>query len=220
MTSRTGARISPWWMVAPAALFILNFVLALAVKQPDQTNEVYRPGLILGTAVLDLLLIAYVFVAAAVSHVDVRAALALRRPPLRAAVTIGTVLCLAVIAVNVAADRLTNASAKQGIAPTHDPSGRGQWAALALALVALIVVAPVAEELVFRGLAFATFGRYSLVGSAALFAVAHGMAVLLVPVFLAGLALGYARLRTGSVYTGMAMHMALNAIALAAALVA
>ncbi|HLK43013.1 MAG TPA: CPBP family intramembrane glutamic endopeptidase [Thermoleophilia bacterium] len=218
MSDRSGARISPWWMVAPAALFVLNFVLALFIKQPDQTNEVYQPGIILGTAGLDLALIAYVVVAAVVSHVDVRSTLALRRPDMPAAAKLAAALVVAVIAVNLVADGLTNASVKQGIAPTHDPRTHGQWVALVIALVALIVVAPVAEEFVFRGLAFATLGRYSLVASAALFAVAHGMAVLLVPVFLAGLALGYARQRTGSLYTGMAMHMTLNAIALVAAL--
>jgi membrane protease YdiL (CAAX protease family) len=70
----------------------------------------------------------------------------------------------------------------------------------------------------FRGLCFAAMGRYALPGSAALFALAHGLPVLLVPIFVAGLVLGWVRSRSGSLYPGMAVHMTLNAVAIAAAL--
>ena len=203
-------------MLPPAILFAVNFVVALGQRSPS--NLIYDPGLIVANAIGDLILIGYVWLAIAVSHADMRSTLALRRPPLPAAAKLAGLLLLAVIVVNLVADRFVNASQKQGIAPTHDPNSSHQWLALAIGIVALVVVAPVAEELVFRGLGFAALGRYALVGTSILFALAHGAPALLVPVFLAGLALGYLRLRTDSTYTGMVVHGSLNAIALAAAL--
>jgi len=81
-----------------------------------------------------------------------------------------------------------------------------------------VVIAPIAEELTFRGLCFASMGRFALPGSAALFAVAHALPVLLLPVFLAGLGIGWLRRRTDSLYPGLAVHMSLNATALTVAL--
>jgi membrane protease YdiL (CAAX protease family) len=81
-----------------------------------------------------------------------------------------------------------------------------------------VLIAPVAEELVFRGLGFASLGRFALPLSTALFAVAHGLPVLLIPVGIAGLALGLLRQRSGSVLPGMGVHMTLNALALGIAL--
>jgi CAAX protease family protein len=111
-----------------------------------------------------------------------------------------------------------HASQRQGIAPTHGPRSTHQWVVLAVAVVGLVIVAPFAEELVFRGLGFATLGRFALPLTAALFALAHGLPVLLIPVAIAGLALGWMRQRTGSVLPGMGVHMSLNGLALALAL--
>lgn len=209
-------RVSPWWMLPPALLFAANFVVALGQRSPS--NLIYDPGLIVANAIGDLILVGYVWLAVAVSHADLRSTLALRRPPLGAAAKLAGLAMLAVIAVNLVADRFSDASQKQGIAPTHDPTSTHQWVALAIGVAALVVVAPAAEELLFRGLGFAALGRHALVATSILFALAHGAPALLVPVFLAGLALGYLRLRTGSTYTGMVAHGGLNAIALAAAL--
>lgn len=210
------ARVSPWWMLPPALLFAVNFVVALGQRAPS--NLIYDPGLMVANAISDLVLIGYVWLAVAMSHADLRSALALRAPPLRPAAKLAGLLVIAVIAINLVADRFTDASRQQGIAPTHDPASSHQWLALAVGVVALVVVAPVAEELVFRGLGFAALGRHALVATSILFALAHAAPVLLAPVFLAGLGLGYLRLRTGSTYTGMVAHGGLNAIALAAAL--
>src|SRR4029077_15243356 len=109
---------------------------------------------------------------------------------------------------------------RQGIAPTHDPRNTHQWVVLGIALVGLVLVAPAAEELVFRGLRFATLGRFALPLTTILFALAHGLAVLLIPVAFAGLLLGLLRQRTGSVYPGMGVHMSLNALAIGLALLA
>ena len=70
---------------------------------------------------------------------------------------------------------------------------------LAIAIVGLVLVAPAAEELVFRGLGIRDARALRAAADDALFAIAHGLAVLLIPVAIAGLLLGLLRERTGSV---------------------
>lgn len=87
-------------------------------------------------------------------------------------------------------------------------------------LVAFIVVAPVAEELFFRGVAYNAWlrergPRFALYGSAALFAVIHTSLFALVPIFALGVALGLLYRRTGSLVAAMAMHAGFNAISVA-----
>jgi membrane protease YdiL (CAAX protease family) len=212
-------RLSPWWMLAPALLFIANFVGTLvAGDSSSSSNAVYNATAIVGTIVVDLVLIVYVLFAAWISHRPVAPTLALRRTPIRPAVKLGAIALGMIIVSNIVLEPVLHASQRQGIAPTHDPRTTHQWVVLSIAIVGLVLVAPTAEELVFRGLGFATLGRFALPVTTALFAVAHGLPVLLVPVAIAGLVLGLVRTRTGSVYPGMGVHMSLNALALALAL--
>lgn len=89
--------------------------------------------------------------------------------------------------------------------------------------LALVVAAPIAEEMLFRGLLFATLApvlkqpKLVIGATAVLWALIHAgqgwaKVVALVPV---GLVLGAARYRTGSLWPGIAGHMALNAAGLA-----
>jgi hypothetical protein len=210
-------RVSPWWLTAPVLLFGSNFLVGLH-SQPDQSNLVYQFGPIVANAFVDLILVAYALLAVRMSHLDEAETLALRRVPLQPALRLAGGAFVAITVLDLVTDPLLHAGQKQGIAPTHSPTGEHQWIALAAAVVGLVVVAPIAEEITFRGLCFATMGRYAIPGSAALFALAHGLPVLLAPIFVAGLVLGWLRARTGSLYPGLGVHMLLNATALAAAL--
>ncbi len=218
MTDERARRVSPWWMAAPALLFIANFLAATFSSSSSSKNAVYNAAAIVGTVVVDLVLIGYVLLAVRVSRRPVRPTLALVRTPLRPAVRLALGALGMIIVANFILEPLLHASQRQGIAPTHDPRSTHQWVVLGVAVVGLVLVAPFAEELVFRGLGFATLGRYALPLTAALFALAHGLPVLLIPVAIAGLALGWVRQRTGSVLPGMGVHMSLNAVALALAL--
>jgi len=84
----------------------------------------------------------------------------------------------------------------------------------ALSLVAVAVLAPVVEELEFRGLGFALlrpFGeRAAIVGTAVMFGLGHGFVGALPVFIIIGLGLGWLRARTGSVYPGMVMHGFIN----------
>jgi membrane protease YdiL (CAAX protease family) len=91
-----------------------------------------------------------------------------------------------------------------------------------LALVlAVIVVAPVSEELFFRGLvlprlSLRTGTREALLLSAMLFGVSHALGGphVVIPATLAGLALGYVARAQRSVLASMAMHAGSNALPL------
>jgi uncharacterized protein len=205
-------------MLAPALLFVGNFIGTLVTSAPAEKNAVYSASQIGGTLAVDLILIVYVVFAVWVSRQPIAPTLALRRTPLRPTLKRAGLALAVILVANLALDPILHASQRQGIAPTHDPRGTHQWVVLAVAVVVLVLVAPAAEELVFRGLGFASLGRLALPLTTILFAIAHGLPVLLLPVGIAGLALGLLRQKTESVLPGMGVHMSLNAIALAIAL--
>lgn len=211
-------RVSLWWLAAPAALFGLNFVTA----HPAQRNAVYSGTFIASTAVSELIVVGYVFAAIRLSGAPARETLALRRPalPLPRVAVMTAIAAVLVAAVELVFDPLVHADTKQGITPNHTPRSAHQWVALAVAVLVLCLVVPFAEELLFRGLTFAALGRYAVPGSAALFAVAHGLVALLLPTFVAGLVLAELRRRTDSLFPGMAAHAVLNGTALVLALLA
>jgi membrane protease YdiL (CAAX protease family) len=108
---------------------------------------------------------------------------------------------------------------EQGLAPTHwEPR---HAAAFAANVVLFAVVAPVVEELTFRGLGqslLAFLGRWpAILVVGLMFGLAHGLVeaeLVLVPF---GIALAWLRSRTDSVYPGMVVHALFNGVALAAA---
>jgi len=109
---------------------------------------------------------------------------------------------------------------EQGLTPTHwEPRHAGAFAANVLLFV---VIAPVVEELLFRGLGYTLlqtlFGALPailVVGVA--FGAWHGLLWALLVLVPFGCALAYIRYRTGSVYPGMIVHALFNAFAIAAA---
>ncbi|MBK1881817.1 CPBP family intramembrane metalloprotease [Luteolibacter pohnpeiensis] len=90
---------------------------------------------------------------------------------------------------------------------------------VALALMALtaVFVAPVCEELVFRGYLYPAAKRFAgrwVAGFcvALVFAAAHGSLAALAPLFLVGVALVVVYETTGSIWAPMATHMCFNAL--------
>ena len=92
--------------------------------------------------------------------------------------------------------------------------------AYAMDLVASAVVAPLAEETLFRGVIFGGLAtRMPLWGaaviSALLFALFHGLGVVL-PIFVLGLGLAYVYARTGTIWASMTTHALVNAVSVTA----
>lgn len=97
--------------------------------------------------------------------------------------------------------------------PSQD-YGRGGWT-----LLSVVVLAPVAEELLFRGLLLEMLRRNmgvlaAVVASSAVFAAMHLQPAVMIDAFLAGLALCYIYLLTRSIYACIILHMFNNAIAM------
>jgi len=85
------------------------------------------------------------------------------------------------------------------------------------------VVAPVSEEVFFRGFVFAGLrSRYGWRGAAAissiLFAVAHAQLAFIPPAFLLGFLFAYLYERSGSLWPALILHMAVNTLALSVAM--
>jgi membrane protease YdiL (CAAX protease family) len=91
-------------------------------------------------------------------------------------------------------------------------------------MAAVVLVAPVAEEVVFRGLLWRILGPFIPVSAVFIlttlwFALYHGDPAQSVAVLPAGAAIGWLRWRTGSLAPAVAAHFANNAASLAALLV-
>jgi membrane protease YdiL (CAAX protease family) len=89
------------------------------------------------------------------------------------------------------------------------------WERLVLALMMGAVIAPIAEEIFFRGFLFAALrNNYSFVVaasiSALIFGVGHMVPSAIVPLSALGFLFAWLRERTGSIWPSIAMHMMVN----------
>lgn len=146
-----------------------------------------------------------------------REVFALRLPPSpRRALGLTALALLAIWAASAALAPFLDATEEQGLVPDEwDPSRAGAFVAF-FAVVTL--VAPVAEELTYRGLGFTLLAPYgtaaAVLGTGVLFALAHGLVAGLPVLTVFGVAVAWLRARTGSVYPGMLLHAVFNGTAL------
>ena len=92
-----------------------------------------------------------------------------------------------------------------------------------LIVVGIVILAPIAEEIFFRGVVFNAWLReggraFAYIGSSALFAVIHLSIVSLVPIFFLGVALAWVYERRGNLVAPIAMHATVNGISAALSL--
>ena len=85
-------------------------------------------------------------------------------------------------------------------------------------LLGSILIAPFCEELFFRGFVLPGLLKemspiWAVLISAALFAIAHVDPGSFLPLFIIGIALGFLRLRSGSTWAGISLHMLNNTLA-------
>ena len=89
---------------------------------------------------------------------------------------------------------------------------------LLLAFLALVVAAPIIEEVIFRGFLFARLKKhlgiiFSVIGTSLVFAVLHMQLNVGVDVFALSIILCLLRIVTGSIWAGVILHMTKNALA-------
>jgi membrane protease YdiL (CAAX protease family) len=225
VTPPTGARIMrirvACWVALVAAIATLNYASrfgggggSASARNAVYSWSTFANGMIVYAFWLGLVL------AIAVDRWDL---LVLRKPrswARAATLAIGAVLAIYVLEAIVSVIPLPQSpSHEQGLTPTHwEPK---HAAAFAANLVLFAVMAPIVEELTFRGVGqslLSFLGRWPsmiLVGLA--FGAAHGLVEALLVLVPFGIALAWLRDRTKSVVPGMIVHALFNGIALGAA---
>ncbi len=86
-------------------------------------------------------------------------------------------------------------------------------------VISIVFFAPMAEEVLFRGLLFGALqkwlsARWTIFLTAAMFALIHMQVIYFFPIFLVGLLCGWARHRSGSLAVPMLLHILNNGISL------
>ena len=210
-----GGKLAGWFALV-GSLAALNYASRFSSGKPP-ADSLYRydtalSGLVFYALTLGIVLL----IARGLSRTE----LALRAPdswPRALGFTLGVLIAL-LIAESLL-ESLLHGAREQGLEPAHWDSSRALQFALNAAVV--VIVAPIVEELTFRGVGFrllAPFGTMvAVVGTAVAFAADHGLVEGFPALFLFGLAVALVRLRTGSLYPGMLLHASFNAFALAVA---
>jgi uncharacterized protein len=105
---------------------------------------------------------------------------------------------------------------EQGLVPDEWDSSRA--APFVAFFLAVTVLAPIVEELTYRGLGFSLFQPYgvavAVVSTGLLFGLTHGLLIGLPVLAFFGIVVGWLRARTDSVYPGMLLHATFNGVAL------
>jgi membrane protease YdiL (CAAX protease family) len=207
------------WLLIVGDLATLNYASRFSGSSSSAAND--RDALYhYSTAISGLVFYAVFFALVyAVAAVDTDALFALRRPrSAGGAVGWGLTAIIGVFVVSALASPL-NAGKEQGLTPTHWEQGHaGAYAANVLVVA---VVAPVVEELAFRGVGYGLLSQYGQVLAILVvgitFGLAHGLVDGLPILVTFGWLLALLRARTDSVVPGMFVHALFNAVALAVA---
>jgi uncharacterized protein len=149
---------------------------------------------------------------------DRRSFLAFRRPVTtwRRVAGISALVLLAVFVVSGVVAQFSNPEREQGLIPEKwDSSKLAPFIAFA---VIVIVVAPIVEELLFRGVGYGLLERFGRVAAIVLvglaFALVHGLVAGFPVIAVFGTGLAYLRARTESIYPCMLLHASFNAFGL------
>jgi membrane protease YdiL (CAAX protease family) len=202
-----------WWFVLVTLLAALAYASRVAGGKPPK-NYLYTWGAVANGAVQYAVLLG--FLAPIVIGLS-RRELGLRRPrSWRAAFGWSIVAALAIVAITGIVAPFLHPGQEQGLTPSGWDANRAPQFAANFVVVAL--VAPIAEELTFRGAGYGLIAPYTRVGAIVAvglaFALAHGLLDAL-PIFVVfGSALAWLRDRTGSIFPGLVIHACWNAITL------
>jgi uncharacterized protein len=205
------------WTALIAAVSALEYTARFSGSTKTNTrDEVYSYSAFADGLVFYGLIFGIVF-AIAFDRTDL---FAIRRPGRRAAwLAVGVLVATYVWELVVVALPIRDPGKEQGLTPTHwEPSHAGAFAAN---VVLFTIIAPVVEELTFRGVGQSLLrftGRWPsilLVGIA--FGLWHGLVEALLVLIPFGVGLAYLRDRTRSVVPGMVVHALFNGAALALA---
>jgi membrane protease YdiL (CAAX protease family) len=206
------------WLALVAGLSALAYVGRAAEGDPPD-DVLYQYDTAFGSAILYGLVFAIVLLMC--RGASTRDLLALRRPnSWKRAALISLAIFVIMLVLGGILDPFLDAGEEQGLTPEEwDADRAGAFVANSAVVAGL---APIVEELTYRGLGFSLLARFGqtaaiiLVGVA--FGLGHGLVVALPILTAFGIGLAYLRSRTGSVYPSIALHSVFNALSLALAL--
>ena len=218
METRVATQPAPWrliaWLLFVLALASLSYASRLSGEEPPEDlayrysssiAAIVQYGLMLGI----LLLIA--------RGLPLREAFALQRPASwPRAIGYLAVALIAIWLASAALSPFLDANDEQGFVPdAWDSSRIGAFSAF---FISVAVVAPIVEELTYRGLGFFLLSPYgtltAIIATGVLFGTAHGLLVALPVLVVFGLVVGWVRAKTESVYPSMILHGIFNGVAL------
>jgi membrane protease YdiL (CAAX protease family) len=205
------------WLVLVGALTAFAYLGRIAGGDPPD-DILYQYETAVGGAILYGLVFAVLLL---ICHgASARVLLALRRPlSWKRAAAISAGIFVFMLVLGGILDPFLDAGEEQGLTPEEWEQDRaGAFAANAVVVAG---VAPIVEELTYRGLGFTLLARFgqktAIVFVGVAFGLAHGLLTAL-PILIAfGIALAYLRSRTNSVYPSIALHAVFNGFALALA---
>jgi uncharacterized protein len=211
-------RLVGWWVLV-GILALVNFSSNFASDEEVPDDFLYRYETAIVGVLFYLLILGIVLVIS--SGLDRREAFALRRPTswkLAIGLSVGLLIVMVIVAALL--EPIFGAGEEQGL----DPPGWIADRAPAFVLNALVaaLVAPIVEELAFRGVGFyllAQFGQLAaILVTGVAFALVHGIIEGLPIFFVIGIGLAFIRSRTASIYPALLVHAGFNGIGVIAGL--
>ena len=202
------------WLAFVGVFATINYASRFVPSKPDR-NVLYTWSAAIGGLVQMGIILAIVLAIARDRPKDEY--LGLRRPSSWGlAAGLMVLVLIGVFVLSAILSPLLHPGEEQGLVPkTWHPDEAAPFVAN---FIVVCLVAPVVEELTFRGLGYRLLeplGRWTailLVGL--LFGLAHGLVEALPILAAFGAGLAYVRMRTGSVYPGMIVHAAFNSLVL------
>jgi uncharacterized protein len=206
------------WSTFVAAFATLSYTLRFTSGKPPK-DLLYKWSTAAGTLFQFAIIAAIIYGIAGLSH-DRRGVFALRRPTSwRTAIKIGIGVGIGIFILTLILTPLLEPGREQGVTPdTWQPEHAAAYIANGIVIV---MVAPIVEELTFRGLGYSLLARYgrwvAVIGTGLAFALAHGLVDAFPLLAAFGFGLAYLRSRVDSVYPGVIVHGLFNAVALTVA---
>ncbi|HET7699947.1 MAG TPA: CPBP family intramembrane glutamic endopeptidase [Candidatus Limnocylindria bacterium] len=203
------------WVAVVLVLAIVGYAARFTAAGGLQRDVFFRPSTAIATFALDGILLLLMLLI--VRGLPLRDALALRRPASwRAAANIALAALVATWATSLALELTVGHEVREQAVPQYyDPARLGAFIAN-IAAVGLFV--PIVEEVMCRGVGFHLLEPWgqgvAIAGTTVAFALAHGAVLDLPWVLVTGLGLGWLRSRTASLYPCVALHAAVNSIAI------
>jgi membrane protease YdiL (CAAX protease family) len=207
------------WLVFVSLFALVSYLGNYLGNEPKGYEPLYHYATAVSGAVTYAFLLG-IALAIAVGT-SMRDLFALRRPRTKWTWLGPIALLIGVLVLNAALDPILHPGKEQGLVPTRwEPSHAGAYAANA---VVVVLVAPVVEELIFRGMGYSLLQRYgrplAIAGVGLAFGLAHGLVDALPLLAALGAGLAWLRTKTTSVFPGMVTHAIFNAVAVLSVIV-